>query len=785
MASTDIKDYYRRAWGLEDRPKFKYGGSWADWMANFSDQMTFEEYLRMDLKEKKPHILDRKAEGGRIGFADGPPGKIKVAEPIFTKSNIKPIMVEESKVLEILGIEPGSKEKKTFYTQKGKNKGKFNKLTQITGEPVKSVENVPGTQHKKTLYNIADLNEETIKWVNDPKSRRIYSDEGRGKLVTKDKNLRKLFIEKYNLGHGPKNIMVLIDPENKLGVNQERYGGGVAEELIKEGALTKRTTQSLEHKAYTDKKTKTTDLAIEKIAKIYDKSPSGSLERIAHALAGGKANFDKLSPRLQTEFMTKAGRRSFDLLQYLEGNRPSVDKNTNINLKNKDAIFQVLNSSKHPMWPMVKEGDVRNYKFAELDYFFGDPTGTHARTRNDIHKFLQLNNAPKGLFVIDEGPGLTTALKNGLPILARFSNLFNKKTNQAKIELDLKLRTVYPILTNLDNGKDKYKITKSDLKKSEIYGWGLKEKDIGKIINKKDHPAIKEYNKFSKSFSKANKVKTPIFKFGNISENLDLDDRRWVTEESAKELKNMNKKYGFYAANMGTDVKLIKTRLQERPLKKVDFTKPQIVLMKMRDGLQDVYNKIPLKGLRVAPSAAAAVLDYNFFHNVMGIPSQEAAIGAATWLVKNKEAAQRIGYALMAVSSGNMEIEEFIKKHGKELVGISQEAVLSVPEDDTVFTERMTQMDEMMKVPVWSKIKKDKESGKTYEEGSEIDKSIELEKKGKELAETMSDTEIELRGQYPTASDEEIKDMLRKLHAKGGSVSSLSGVDQYILNRYK
>ena len=66
MPSTDIKDYYRRAWGLKDRPKFKYGGSWADWMANFSDQMTFEEYLRMDLKNKKPHILDRKAEGGRI-----------------------------------------------------------------------------------------------------------------------------------------------------------------------------------------------------------------------------------------------------------------------------------------------------------------------------------------------------------------------------------------------------------------------------------------------------------------------------------------------------------------------------------------------------------------------------------------------------------------------------------------------------------------------------------------------------------------------------------------------
>jgi len=68
--STDIKDYYRRAWGLEDRPKSqyagKYGGSWADWMSNYSEQMTFEDYLRDDTIVKKPHILDQKADGGRI-----------------------------------------------------------------------------------------------------------------------------------------------------------------------------------------------------------------------------------------------------------------------------------------------------------------------------------------------------------------------------------------------------------------------------------------------------------------------------------------------------------------------------------------------------------------------------------------------------------------------------------------------------------------------------------------------------------------------------------------------
>ena len=92
-----------------------------------------------------------------------------------------------------------------------------------------------------------------------------------------------------------------------------------------------------------------------------------SFSNIAHR---AESKFDKLSPRLQTEFMTKAGLRSFDLLQYLKGARPSVDKNTNINLKNSNAILQVLESSKHPMWPMVKEGDVRNFKFAELDAFF-------------------------------------------------------------------------------------------------------------------------------------------------------------------------------------------------------------------------------------------------------------------------------------------------------------------------------------------------------------------------------------------------------------------------------
>ena len=77
--STDIKDYYRRAWGLEDRPGFKYGGSWADWKVNYEDQMTFEEYLQDDNIVKKPHILDRKAKGGRVK----PQRRLKAALPLL------------------------------------------------------------------------------------------------------------------------------------------------------------------------------------------------------------------------------------------------------------------------------------------------------------------------------------------------------------------------------------------------------------------------------------------------------------------------------------------------------------------------------------------------------------------------------------------------------------------------------------------------------------------------------------------------------------------------------
>ena len=96
----DINKYYENQLAAGGRAGFKYGGSWADWKTNFSDQMTFEEYLQMDLEEKKPHALD-KADGGRVHLADGPPGtpKRKIYKTITPITDLSRIQAKNRGVI--------------------------------------------------------------------------------------------------------------------------------------------------------------------------------------------------------------------------------------------------------------------------------------------------------------------------------------------------------------------------------------------------------------------------------------------------------------------------------------------------------------------------------------------------------------------------------------------------------------------------------------------------------------------------------------------------------------
>jgi len=185
--STDIKDYYRRAWGLEDRPKFKYGGSWADWMSNFSDQMSFEEYLQMDIKTKKPHALDRKAKGGRIGFDEG-------TKPIITKEQFIELRTTHKNKTNAEFAEILNKDWKPSWQAESFNAKNVNKRMKDYRKDFPK-----NFDYKGSKADVAITEKKMIEfWGNDKyqEHKKNFSDKKlKNKYIT-DKNYKELSIEK-------------------------------------------------------------------------------------------------------------------------------------------------------------------------------------------------------------------------------------------------------------------------------------------------------------------------------------------------------------------------------------------------------------------------------------------------------------------------------------------------------------------------------------------------------------------------------------------------------------
>ena len=243
-------------------------------------QETYEEYLQRKNLERPFNM----AEGGRINFADNPlqnfniftdlpfdlnkplgrtyeVGDKSILKNLQSFDDINPNLrknyISETELAKILDA-PGS----TFQDQKYKNVGAYNKLLNVLGEPVVG-EKIPGTVKNELYYDKTNLTKDTIEFIKNPKSRIDYGYIGkRGQLVIDDANLKNLFIEKYNEGYGPKHILKVIDPENKLNVNQSKYGSQVAEELIKSNDLIPRTGISKAQKEYHDQKVKNKDLIL-------------------------------------------------------------------------------------------------------------------------------------------------------------------------------------------------------------------------------------------------------------------------------------------------------------------------------------------------------------------------------------------------------------------------------------------------------------------------------------------------------------------------------------------
>ena len=68
------EDWLDRQKEVTQRIGFKHGGSWADWKSNHSDQMTFEEYLQMDI-DKPVHPIDKSTGGSVSQLVQPGPGR--------------------------------------------------------------------------------------------------------------------------------------------------------------------------------------------------------------------------------------------------------------------------------------------------------------------------------------------------------------------------------------------------------------------------------------------------------------------------------------------------------------------------------------------------------------------------------------------------------------------------------------------------------------------------------------------------------------------------------------
>ena len=197
--------------------------------------------------------------------------------------------------------------------------------------------------------------------------------------------------------------------------------------------------------------------------------------------------------------------------------------------------------------------------------------------------------------------------------------------------------------------------------------------------------------------------KIPTFSFNEKDVNKLLNDPN-IDNQTKRQIKNSFTKQGWTLVNPGDQIETVVKFVKENG-KNIPKDRKQIIISGMRNKLVNAFKALPLhKGIKMPVGATAAALDFAIFNGLMGMPAPEAALGSLQWLLKNPEAAQKFGYALNGVLEGKMTLDQFFDENAQEMGGIFKDLMglqmpTKVSEDDPVFTKRMTEMDEAMKVP--------------------------------------------------------------------------------------
>ena len=609
-------------------------------------------------------------DGGRVNFADDPLKNFN-----FTKDNIPKGYVPASELAERLGITYD-----TLKTIKSRNSPPYQRLIEYLGEPIKVGgfrDAFGGGASYIDYFNVADLTPEAIEAY---KTKQPYPDRGgAGVQVLSDENLKQKFIKAYNDGYGGRDIMSVIDPDNTLNVNQEKYGSRVLTELIKSKEITLRPEgeRTKSQEAYFEKNRAPIDLEIEKINKFY--KPGMTLETATKKLYPDFTPVkegDSLSViDKKTEQLKNTSTRLIDYKAWLKGDRPDSTILKNLNFpKNKQKIIKYIERGQDSKFKRFGGLRERAYKFYKLDKLNKKPFGYY----DGLNKKLYTSLNRLGLnYQIEHGGSISQSLKKKIPWVGKFITFMKPTYNSQKIPLDM------------DTGI---------LKAYDV----LENKNLS-IKQKKSHPDVISHNKAAKNFMQKTGIKVPIISFDKKDVNK-IIEREDVDPQTKRQVKNTFDKNGWTLINPGDQIEEVVKFVKENG-KDIPKNRKQIIIQGFRNTISNLFKDAPIpKGVKLPIGATAAAVDFMVFNGFLGIPAPEAALGSSQWLLKNPEAAQKIGMAINAVVDGKMTLNEFFDKNSNELGGVFKDLVgIDLPEpyskDDEVGEERLKEMDQAMAVP--------------------------------------------------------------------------------------
>jgi hypothetical protein len=612
------------------------------------------------------------ADGGmmRKNFADNP---LKNFE-IFNIDNIPEGYVPATDFSKKLGIEYD-----TLKTIKSRNSPPYQRLIEYIGEPIRvKTDRLPGGggSNSTDYFNIADLTPEVIEAY---KTKQPYPDRGgKGVKVLSDKNLKQKFIKAYNDGYGGRDIMSVIDPDNKLNVNQEKYGSATLTELLnseqvkprKEGFISK--GQEL----YFEKNRIPIDKQIVKVNSFY--KPGMSIEKVTQKL------FPNFSPIVEsdsfnvrqekTNQLKEASNRIVDYKAWLKGDRPSSSILDELTLpNNKKQIIKYIEASTDSTFGKFASTQERRYKYYQLDKLNNKPMGYYDGLNKKIYadfKRLGLN------YQIEHGGSLSQSLKKKIPWVSKFVTFMKPKYNRQKIPLDM------------DTGI---------LKAYDV----LEDKKLS-VEEKKNHPDVKKHNKAAKEFMQKTGTKIPVISFNEKDVNK-IIEREDVDKQTKTQVKNTFDKNGWTLINPGDQIEEVVKIVKDAD--KLPSNRKQLIVSGFRNKIANFFQNAPVpKGVKLPINATAAALDFAIFNGLMGMPAPEAMLGSSQWLLKNPEAAEKIGKSINLVIEGKMTVDSFFNKNSEELGGVFKDLVgIDMPDayskDDEVGDQRLQEMDAAMAVP--------------------------------------------------------------------------------------